>query len=408
MESNMGQFHKKLQEILQYLQDTSPDFHHYFYNNYVRDEKYMLWATCYRLGALANTNMFAEAFHRVLKGNYFKSKQNRRIDHLVFILLKCARDKAIEQLIKSEKGKVTHRLKEVRLRHKTAKEIPFTAIQYVEGSKEQNQEEWHISSSTNANKQYSVRRITTCKQCPCKLVCGECGVCVHTFTCDCVDFLTRAMTCKHTHAVQMKQQENSDSKLADGIKTTDNTNDSAYLSTFVVQKDERDCNVQSNIQAGVAKVSELLNVLQTRKNVDTIKAMVKHINTAISVGLGLEDICDSANTFDSKHNFPSNKKFETQRSKFFSTKRKSLKRNKLKLKKPGRMECDKLTQELQSITPSQCAICNKMEDSGTSDNILWIQCTNCETWFHTECISQDVGNNEEFYCNFCNDPQTSP
>ena len=50
-----------------------------------------------------NTNMFSEAFHRVLKIVYLRHQQNRRIDYLIYILLKISRDKAFEQLLKMEK-----------------------------------------------------------------------------------------------------------------------------------------------------------------------------------------------------------------------------------------------------------------------------------------------------------------
>ena len=48
-----------------------------------------------------NTNMFVEAFHRKLKTVYFQKKQNRRVDRLVFTLLKIARD-----LILKDSGKM--------------------------------------------------------------------------------------------------------------------------------------------------------------------------------------------------------------------------------------------------------------------------------------------------------------
>ena len=55
-----------------------------------------------------NTNMFVEAFHRKLKTVYFQKKQNRRVDRLVFTLLKIARDLIFEGLRKDEIGKRTH------------------------------------------------------------------------------------------------------------------------------------------------------------------------------------------------------------------------------------------------------------------------------------------------------------
>lgn len=53
--------------------------------------------------------MYAEAFHRVLNTVYFSSKQNRRIDFLLHILLQYAKNNVFEQFIKAIKGKVTFR-----------------------------------------------------------------------------------------------------------------------------------------------------------------------------------------------------------------------------------------------------------------------------------------------------------
>ena len=64
-----------------------------------------------------NTNMFMEAFHRVVKIVYLHHKQNWRIDNLLTVLLKIARDKAFERFRKVETGKSTHRLCEIRKRH---------------------------------------------------------------------------------------------------------------------------------------------------------------------------------------------------------------------------------------------------------------------------------------------------
>ena len=65
--------------------------------------------------------MHAEAFHRLIKVVYFQGKQNRRIDHLLYTLLKISRDKAFDRLTKLEKGKPTHQLCDINKRHKSWK-----------------------------------------------------------------------------------------------------------------------------------------------------------------------------------------------------------------------------------------------------------------------------------------------
>ena len=55
-----------------------------------------------------------------MKEVYMERKENRRIDHLLSTLRKIALDKAYEQWIKAEKGKVTIRQRESTKRHKQA------------------------------------------------------------------------------------------------------------------------------------------------------------------------------------------------------------------------------------------------------------------------------------------------
>ena len=75
---------------------------------------------CYRIGTPMNTNMYGESFHRVIKIVYLHQKHNRRMDSLIYTLLKISRDKAFEQLMKFEKGKHTHQICDINKRHRTA------------------------------------------------------------------------------------------------------------------------------------------------------------------------------------------------------------------------------------------------------------------------------------------------
>ena len=50
-------------------------------------------------------------------------KQNRRVDFLLATLMKIARDKTFERLLKQEKGKNTHRVCKVNKRHKAAEQM---------------------------------------------------------------------------------------------------------------------------------------------------------------------------------------------------------------------------------------------------------------------------------------------
>ena len=86
------------------------------------------WAYAYRHGAEINTNMYVETFHCVLNVVYLDSKQNRRVDHLLTVLLHFARDKAFEQIQKLEKGKSSDRIKEINKKHGSAEEMVSSGI----------------------------------------------------------------------------------------------------------------------------------------------------------------------------------------------------------------------------------------------------------------------------------------
>ena len=93
-ERDEAKFRVILQEFLTYTENHHYEFHKYFKNHYCK--RVHQWATCYRQYAAVNTNMFVEAFHRVLKIVYLHYKQNRRVDVLLVTLLRISRDKAFD------------------------------------------------------------------------------------------------------------------------------------------------------------------------------------------------------------------------------------------------------------------------------------------------------------------------
>ena len=95
------------------------EFAKYFEKAYIARKEQ--WALCFCTGSGISTNMFVEAFHRVLKYDYLKGTVNRRLDTLVCILLRVAKDKAFDRLIKLSKGKASvNKLRTIRDRHCTS------------------------------------------------------------------------------------------------------------------------------------------------------------------------------------------------------------------------------------------------------------------------------------------------
>lgn len=67
--------------------------------------------------------MFVEAFHNTLKQVYMQGRVNRRVDKCLHVLLRLARDKAFERLIKLEKGKTTSRLSAIEAQHRASLDL---------------------------------------------------------------------------------------------------------------------------------------------------------------------------------------------------------------------------------------------------------------------------------------------
>ena len=120
-EMDVSRFNALLQQFLSFLEVLHPTFLDYFQRECVPHTQE--WAYAYRIGAEINTNMYCESFHHILKIVYLDSKQNHHLDRLLAVLLRFAKDKAFERIQKLEKGKSSHRMKEILTRHKTALEM---------------------------------------------------------------------------------------------------------------------------------------------------------------------------------------------------------------------------------------------------------------------------------------------
>ena len=146
--------------------------------------------------------MYTEAFHRVLKYIYLKGTVNRRMDTCINVLLKYARDKAFERVMKYEKGKSTARIRTIQQRHMESEKLTLQQVHRVDEHK------WKVQSASIHNQMYSVTEED--KICPykCHLICSNCNVCIHMFSCSCTDALIHGTICKHIHLVIRAEGKN--------------------------------------------------------------------------------------------------------------------------------------------------------------------------------------------------------
>ena len=208
-------YRKVLAQTLTLCQEITPLFAEYLNSRYCKNLEQ--WGLCYRIVTPMNTNMHIESFHRVLKIVYLQHKHNRRVDYLIYILLKIARDKAFDHIQKLEKEKVTHRICDIKNQHKSA--VSFISLAVIE---KVDSNSYSISSQSRLGVTYSVEKKENTTPCTCKLKCSYCSVCPHIYTCTCIDTCTNTTVCKHMHLIQMQQPTNATIKNHEKSKINSN------------------------------------------------------------------------------------------------------------------------------------------------------------------------------------------
>lgn len=202
-ERDLATFTNLMQKFLEFCQGSpeSVEFFNYFQQHYVNKSE--RWAYCYRLFSGLNTNMHIERMHRTIKHLYLNGKYVKRLDKAISAILKFVRDKIFERLIVVHKGKVCTKISDLRQRHKTSEMLDISKVVAIDVG-------WMVPSVSN-NEIYIVEEMQS--QCTCKLKCDECGVCIHRYTCTCLDCSIKWNMCKHVHLVCKFLQQNPTSIL---------------------------------------------------------------------------------------------------------------------------------------------------------------------------------------------------
>ena len=191
VETSERELMRMVGHLMSYLTINHPQLAEYFRNHYLH--RIQEWSSHHRIGTLVNTNMHVEAFHRVLKYVYLHGKQNKRLDSLLHAMLKIARDKWFERLLKCTKGKSTYRIADLNRRHEKALDmINNTVVECISHGS------WKVCPSDSTTNHVVEKQTHNCR---CSIKCRQCGVCPELFTCSCVDYALHSTACKHIHLV---------------------------------------------------------------------------------------------------------------------------------------------------------------------------------------------------------------
>ena len=460
-EREENQFMVKLQQLMSFLSDKYPDFHQYFNTQYVAKVKE--WATCFRIGTIVNTNMFVESFHCLLKVNYLNKKQNCRVDTLIYVLLRIARNLIYEQLNKVEKNKITHRKHEINKRHKSALDIEKHSTLHQSG------DSWRIESSTTTGTFYFLDRLK--ETCSCELHCSTCDVCIHMYMCTCLDATLHNTVCKHAHLLHMllskNAQSNSSEPGSSRVVTNSETepeeqsespsfiqgselnskaeseqnatdhipeinmisdNDSPesvinFEHHSIQQNDDHSGNhkkfntteyfsdlLKQDTAGNVATLKSdaedlthrLLSLIQTSNDADAMVTVKRHLNSSISIMESKKHYSSIGNkeNFNPTKRIPANSNHKMQ-TRFFSTKKKR-KPTRRTVSKPTTSEHKKMKLFMRTTPIKVCGICWKEDDTSTEVEINWVSCDNCGLWTHVTCLPPHRTNNDDiFLCDSC-------
>lgn len=374
----IGEFRKCLQHFVSSMladQDLL-NFAEYFQTWYCK--RIEQWAYCFRIGTPANTNMAVEAFHRYLKVVYLDGKHNRRVDHLLSVLLRVSRDKIYDRLIKLEKGKSTHRISEISKRHHAAvdmmiKNTPICKI--GEGA-------WTVQSASREDIVYTVTQANSA--CECKVTCGFCGVCLHKFVCSCVDSAVHSTACKHSHLVQLHVGQ--EAQVPHKSSEAKGVHDLGHLSKAV--GDSLPISSLQPIHTLRLELRGLLDRVEAisskTESVDTLKAGIGHLRAAVST---MEAVGNTATLqpIEPKKKVAPNTSNVLQPH-FSSTRKRSRRQAQSALTKPNETEIGSCKQRILNSEVLVCALCFAEDDAVQSNKTVpWLQCSVCDSWVHFAC-----------------------
>ncbi|XP_069695882.1 uncharacterized protein [Periplaneta americana] len=178
------------------------------------------WAYCYRKHLGINTNMHLESQHKKIKYQYLEGRHVKRLDIAINGLLKLVRDLIFQRLIKVTKKSVpSDRINRIVKSHKVSSGIMPEMITILSN------DEWHIKSMSG-NNVYNVHKVE--EECggACYLKCAACEVCIHLFTCTCVDYVIRGNICKHIHSIALihKRSGRNSTVMSEAVATTSQEN----------------------------------------------------------------------------------------------------------------------------------------------------------------------------------------
>lgn len=237
--------------------------------------------------------------------------------------------------------------------------------------------------------------------CTCQLKCSTCLICIHMYSCTCLDATLHSTICKHVHLVHMECQEATGQPPAGVGEETENLKDNHNnYSTYFTNSLPKTIDVNYNTSKTKLqrKIIELQEAVDHCTNVDALNTATGHIQAALSLVNAIQKM-PQEKALNRKRSYAPNSNHEHQV--FFSTKKKRIE-GKTTMRKPTVNQIVDIKEKLQSEEPIFCGVCLNENDKGNSGVVEWIQCSVCTLWLHQRCALDDSNQfPDQYICTFC-------
>ncbi|XP_054719732.1 uncharacterized protein LOC129229449 [Uloborus diversus] len=171
---------------------TSKDLGKFIQSKY--GSNFEMWARCYQKDIELGTVIHLEIMHRTLR-YCCREGRKTRLDKFIYVLMKLIRDKMLDRLSNVlDEEKITMAVEAINTCHTMGLEIVPENITVL------SDKIWLVRSENPDENAYVTVDNATCLE-HCNLKCIECDICVHMYSCTCLNNLINANMCDHIHAV---------------------------------------------------------------------------------------------------------------------------------------------------------------------------------------------------------------
>lgn len=265
--------------------EITKEFGEHFWTYY--GNCYQSWANSFRADLGVDTDMHLETMHRTIEQLFMKGRTLERLDKTVHDIMQMIKSKLFDRLIGREKGKIASKLKDMQISHtKSLKMKSEMVLTKAQGC-------WEvISTSKKPGEGYIIQQVND--NCDCSLICEDCQVCIHKYSCTCVDSAIKWNMCKHIHLVCRFvnfDQHYGDPSYSLQIKEEEEDCEIGVLTDF----DEREKTilqeVGSYVESGsvdeqilllIAKFESILDTVSTKEEVQVVNDTIDRLVPKLS------------------------------------------------------------------------------------------------------------------------------